>query len=226
MFLQEMWDQIAEEARNSGDTTFNGRMTRWINMSQIFLAQNYVFEDLKRYATVNTAIGAPDVILQSDFLWAFQFVIPTQNRRIYPEAEDQLSYITPKYRTMQGTITHYYLSGGHKIGLYHVPAEIVSIEYPYQKRPTKFTGSNPSTETSELPEEWHEMICLKALEKAYRYEGNGEAHARNQVDQLNMLKSLSANRYRRPDLKIQMGPVGRGMKPGRPRFPGNYPRIS
>src|SRR6185436_18785612 len=105
---QEMIDIVANEI---GNVNISSTITNWLNMVIIDLASKYVFGTLHMYDTKDTSLGIPDVALADDFYWLKTIAIPSQMRKLYPEDEQRISEGYPQYRTLQGTISYYYLNG-------------------------------------------------------------------------------------------------------------------
>jgi hypothetical protein len=216
--LQEMLDIISGEVAN---ISINSRITSWLNLAITDLASKYIFGTLHKYDTKATAAGIPDVSLADDFYWLKTIAIPAQQRKLYPEDEQRISEGFPQYRTLQGTISYYYLNGT-KLGLWQVPSGVFNVEYSYQRRPVKLV--NP-TDTSDLPPEWHSLIIQKAITKAYSQEGNDSGFAQSLQIEARLYKELQLSAYRRTDdMFVLSGPNARGRVP-RPRLPGNFPNI-
>ena len=215
---QEMLDIIASEL---GNVSINSRITSWLNMVIIDLASKYVFGNLHKYDSKTTSIGIPDLILADDFYWLKTIAIPTQFRKLYSEDEQRISEGFPQYRTLQGTVSYYYLNG-KILGLWQVPSGGFAVDYSYQRRPVKLV--NP-TDICDLPSEWHTLVIQKAITKGYSQEGNESGFAISLQLEARLFKELQISVYRRPDETFVLGESsGRG-RPPRPKLPSNYPAI-
>lgn len=220
---QEMVDQISDAIRNA---TIDTKIVRWINMKITECGMKFTFEYLQKYAAVNTAVGTPDVVLASDYQWLKSAQIPVQNRFIYPKDESFLSQAYPNYRTQQGQVTYYYMSGPRTLGLFLVPSSIVSLNYCYQARPLKLAGLDLPNEQSDLPEEFHQYICKGAEILAWQYEGDSEQYTQAVIEEKKLLRTLGLTRYRRPDAPLEMGSdiSNSRVRPAYPKLPANFPR--
>lgn len=216
---QEMIDQVSDEIRN---VTISAKITRWLNMVTVDLATEFVFQCLHKYGTKATAPGIPDISLEADYLWLKSIEIPVQNRKLWPEDEQRLSEVYPTYRTLQGSITHYYFSGTNMLGLWQVPSGSFSVTYAYQKRPIRLVDPG---DASELPPEWHNLIVQKAITKGYAYEKNIEQMQKSQELESQLIKKLGRLVYRRLDQTTILGQPSSGRRPARVKFPSNYPRV-
>jgi hypothetical protein len=223
MTHQEQIDQVSDMLRNS---TINSKIIRWLNMSRSELGMNYVFEHLQKYGASNTTVGNPDLLLATDFQWLKSAQIPSLNIILYPEDEEIINRSYPTYRTLQGSVTNYYMSGPRKIGLFHVPSSIKSVTYCYQARPTKLLGTDPNNETSDLPEEFHLVENKKAEAYGWQYEGDTEAYGNCVNEEQKLIKKLGLSRYKRLDAKLVMGSrVTRSGRPAYPKLPSTFPRV-
>jgi len=216
---QEMTDQVSDELRN---VSIASKILRWINLSIIELGSEYIFGELNKYGEIIVVPSIADYLLQPDLHWLSNVQHPVNNRKIYPYpgGEVGLSEDDPNYRTLQGTITFYYLNG-ITIGFRHVPSSVQTLTYNYQKRPLKLING---TDTSDLPAEWHPLIMQRAITYGCRYEGNTDARIASETREAFLLKRLGAIIYKRPDERIVMGKNrSRGRKPAEPRLPSNFP---
>ena len=221
---QEMSDQVADELRN---TTISAKILRWLNMAITELSTEYIFGLLHKYSSKSTAPGIPDLILDADVLWLKSVEIPAQNKKIYPleMGEAQWAEQQPNYRSLQGTITNYYING-ITLGFVMVPSDIFSVNYSYQKRASKLVGS---TDVCDLPPEWHLIVIQRAVTIGCRYEGSDSLLAASMAREKELIRGLGQNVYRRPDQTTVLGGKGRRGwpgKPGYPRLPSNYPKGS
>src|SRR5437899_1444286 len=148
---QEMLDIISNEI---GNVSINSKITNWLNMVILDLASKYVFGTLHKYDSKTTSLGIPDIVLADDFYWLKTIGIPSQTRKLYPEDEQRISEGFPQYRSLQGTVSYYYLNGKN-LGLWQVPSGAFAVEYSYQRRPIKLI--NPD-DICELPSEWHTLV--------------------------------------------------------------------
>lgn len=212
----EMLDIVSNEI---GNVNINSKITNWLNMVIIDLASKYVFGSLHMYDIQDTTAGLPDVSLADDFYWLKTIAIPSQSRKLYPEDEQRLSEGYPQYRSLQGTVTHYYLNGT-KLGLWQVPSGVYSIEYSYQRRPVKLIGTN---DICELPPEWHNLVIQKAITKAYSQEGNESGFSISMQLEARLFKELQISAYRRLDDTFIFNDSNRSSRPAKPRLPSNYP---
>jgi hypothetical protein len=213
---QEMLDIISSEI---GNVNINSKITNWLNMVIIDLASKYVFGTLHMYDSKVTSLGIPDIALADDFYWLKTIAIPSQMRKLYPEDEQRISEGYPQYRTLQGTISYYYLNGKN-LGLWQVPSGAITIEYSYQRRPVKLAGLD---DVCELPPEWHTLVIQKAITKAYSQEGNDSGFGISMQLEAKLFKELQVSAYRRPDETfIYSGKDVRNRIP-RPRLPSNFP---
>jgi hypothetical protein len=213
---QEMLDIISSEL---GNISIDTKITNWLNMVIIDLASKYVFGTLHKYDSKTTEVGIPDVTLADDFYWLKTIAIPTQSRKLYPEDEQRISEGYPEYRTLQGTITHYYLNG-KKLGLWQVPSGAFSVDYSYQRRPIKLAGS---ADICDLPSEWHTLVIQKAITKGYSQEGNDSGFAISLQLEARLFKELQVSAYRRPDETFVFNSRDVRGRIARPRLPSNYP---
>ena len=214
--LQEMLDIVSNEV---GNKSISSDITNWLNMSIIDLASKYVFGTLHMYDSKNTSVGVPDITLADDFYWLKTIAIPLQMRKLYPEDEQRISEGYPQYRTLQGTVSYYYLNGKN-LGLWQVPSGVFAIEYSYQRRPIKLVSPD---DTCDLPPEWQTLLIQKAITKAYSQEGNSEGFGISMQLEAKLFKELQISAYRRPDETfIYSGKDVRNRIP-RPRLPSNFP---
>jgi len=215
---QDMINQVSDELRN---TSIQEKITRWLNLAIVDLATTYVFTSLHNYSFTVTTPGIPDINLDADFLWIKTVQMPDQDRKLWPEDEQRLSESDPKYRTQIGTPTHYYFSKPTQISLYQVPGGTAeSVTWSYQKRPIQLSTL---TDTSDLPEEWHNLICQKAITAGLRYEKNDSDYGKSiQAEQI-LLRSLGTMIYRRTDVTAVLGGSTTRRKPARPKLPSNFP---
>lgn len=218
MTPQEMLDQVSDELRN---TKITSKILRWLNLGITEISSLYVFGTFHKYGTKNTAIGIPDVTLDADFLWLKSIQNPGTNRRLYPEDEERLSQTYPTYRTLQGTVTHYYLNGT-TLGLWAVPSSIFPITYSYQKRPAVILSD--LSVTCDLPLEWHAVACQKAITYGYDYDGDAEGSAKSVAKEKRLIKAMGSSVYRRPDETLVLGGPGVSRRPPYPQLPPSYPR--
>lgn len=218
---KEMSDQVADEIRNASAQT---KITRWLNLAIVELATNFMFGHLHTYGSKQTVAGTPDIVLDSNFLWLKTIAIPVNNSKLWPRDEQRLSEAYPKYRSTQGTVTHYYIHGV-TLGLWQVPADIKTVEYAYQRRPTKLAGIDLVNETSDLPEEWHSLICQKATTLGYSSEGNTEGKASSVAEERKKFVLLGTNVHKRPDETFVLGGPTYSRRPPRPKFPSSFPSI-
>ena len=217
MIHQEMIDQVSDELRN---TKIQTKITRWLNMSIIELATQYIFGHLHKYLSKNTIAGNPDIVMDSDFLWLKMLQIPADSTKIYFRDENVIEEAYPSYRITQGTITHYYLNG-ITLGLWQVPSGIKTLTGAYQKRPAKLIDD--LSITCDLPEEWHQLVTQKATTKGYDYEGNTEGSVKSKSTESQILARLGSSIYKRPDETVIMGGSSYRTRPPRPQLPANYP---
>ncbi len=216
--LQEMIDIVANNIRNK---SISIDITNWLNIAIIDLASKYSFGTLHKYDLKNTSLGIPDVILADDFYWLKTVGIPSQNRKLYPEDEQRIAEGFPQYRSLQGTVSYYYLNGKN-LGLWQVPSGSFAVEYSYQSHPIKLI--NPA-DLSDLPPEWHTLVIQKAITKGYSQEGNDSGFSISLQMEARLLRELQLSAYRRPDeTLILSGPNARGRVP-RPKLPGNFPIV-
>lgn len=213
---QEMIDTVASEVANAD---ISSNITTWLNLIITELASQYVFGTLNTYDSSFTVVGNPDIVLADDFYWLKTIGIPTQQRKLYPEDEQRIAEGYPQYRTLRGTVSHYYLNG-NILGLWQVPSSVFIISYSYQRRPIKLVGPN---DYSDLPYEWHPLIIQKAITKAYSQEGNDTGFANSLQMEARLSRGIKISTYRRPDdLFVLNGPSARSRVP-RPKLPGNFP---
>lgn len=216
MTHQEMLDQVSDELRNK---TVYDKITRWLNISSIELATQFVFGHLHTYGSVSTVASTPDVTLASNFLWPKSFQIPATQTKLSPKDEQEISEEHPDYRTLEGSVDYYYLNG-ITLGLFMVPTGVEIITYSYQRKPQTLTYPTIYY-NSDLPEEWHELICQKAITKGYAYEGNSEGIVRSQNQETRLLIRLGASAYKRPDESLILGESTLKTRPPHPSFPTN-----
>jgi hypothetical protein len=213
---QEMLDTISSEI---GNISINSKITTWLNMVIIDLASKYVFGTLHKYDSKTTQLGVADIILADDFYWLKTIAIPIQFRKLYPEDEQRISEGYPQYRTLQGTITHYYING-NKLGLWQVPSGNFSVDYSYQRRPVKLISTE---DICDLPPEWHTLVIQKAITKAYSQEGNDSGFAKSLQLEARLFKELQISAYRRLDETFVFNGRDTRGRIARPRLPSNYP---
>lgn len=214
--LQEMLDIISNEI---GNVNINSLITSWINMIITDLASKYVFGTLHMYDTKNTSLGVPDVVLADDFYWLKTIAIPSQMRKLYPEDEQRISEGYPQYRSLQGTVSYYYLNG-NLLGLWQVPSGTFSIEYSYQRRPNKLV--NPD-DVCDLPPEWHTLVIQKAITKGYSQAGDDSGFGKSLQLEAKLFKELQISAYRRPDETLMYNGKDVRNRIPRPRLPSNFP---
>lgn len=224
MKLSEMITDINDELNISG---IDSKIVGWLKLAQVNLETNYEFASLNSYNTVNTAIGSPDVTLQSDFVWLKNISIPVLRRDLVPRDENLIKNGNPDYRTRQGPVWNYYPSNQGNLGLFYVPDSIVNLAYNYQKRTTHFNPSSfTGNELSGLPEEWDELILQMAKTRAYKFEGNREDAITSRQEERLVKRKLNANLYKRIDKTLVFGNEQTIKQNRLPRvvLPGNYPR--
>lgn len=216
MTHQEMITFVSEQLRN---TKIDSLITSWLNLSAVEFANSYEFGHLNTYSSKNTSAGVPDVTLDTDFHWLKTIQIPADNRTLYPESDQYLAKTDPDYRTEQGEVVAYYLNG-LTLGLWKVPSGVKTITYSYQRKPVALVAT---TDVSELPDTWHEVICQSAISKGFvrQRDGNAKVDSDRRIKEL--LKLNKASLFKRPDYPLNMGRrqsgYSKGQKPGRPTFP-------
>lgn len=212
-----MVDQVTDELRN---TKIESKILRWLNLATIRVASQYVFGHLHKYYTKSITGNNPDVVLDSDFLWLKSAILEADNKTLVPRDESELKFRYPKYRTQTGTVDNYYLNG-KILSTFMVSPINKTLSGAYQRRPVKITLSVDC----DLPDEWHELICIRAIKMGYRYDRKDIPVSLIEEERM-CLRSVEPGIQKRPDELLIMGinatPVG---KPGRPRFPSNYPKI-
>lgn len=219
MTHQEMEDFVSDELRNK---RIAARILGWLNRGQDWITARIMFGQLNDYFSEPTSAGNPDITLPTTFHWLKTIQIPVENTKLYPINEAQLAEANPKYRTMTGTVQRYYLNG-IILGLWYVPAGIKVVTGSFQKRAAKLLSDY--SVVCELPEEWHEVVCLDAIVRGYSYENDPSGKQSAILDRDKRFKELAKNAYKRPDDPIVMGEYTTNTgRPPRPRLPNNYPQ--
>lgn len=221
-----MLGQVSDELRN---TTIDAKIIRWINMGSIELATRYMFMTLHTYGNAIGLTGFADTTLAPDFLWLKSAQTPSNFIRLYPTDEAKLSQAYPDYRTRQGIIKEYYMSGSiggggtPQMGLWMVPSTDIEIEYSYQRKPLSLVDLN---DISELPEEWHPLVCQKAITRGYSYDSNAPKSAESQAIEKKMLFDLGTRVNYRPDDTLIAGELhSTRNRPPYPKLPRHYPSV-
>lgn len=214
-----MEDFVSDELRNK---RIAAKILGWLNRGQDWITGRLIFGQLNDYFSLPTVATNPDITLPATFHWLKTIQIPAEDRKLYPINEAELAETNPKYRTLTGTIDRYYLNG-IKLGLWYVPASIKTITGSFQKRAARLISDY--SVSCELPEEWHEVVCLDAIVRGYSYEGNPAGKASATIDRDKRFKELARNLHKRPDDPVIMGENSNlSARPPRPRLPSNYPQ--
>jgi hypothetical protein len=216
--LGEMIDEVANILRN---TNIPIDITRWINLEVLYLSAIYIFREFHASGEITTTSGEPFYQLEDDFYFLKTLVHPTNNIRLAPIDEAILSNFDPKYKTLEGPITHYILNN-NSVELYKIPSGTFVLPYSYQRRPLKLVSL---ADVCDLPSEWHPLITLGAAKRGLRREGRFDEIAEIQADYMQMRKDLVKTVYRRPDSNLVFsGPEVVGARRQWPVLPPNYPR--
>lgn len=192
---QEMKDEVKRQLRNNSLET---EADIWIYDSILALATRYVFRLLISRNTATTVSNTPDIELDTNFHNPLVFFIPSENRKLEPVDEIELATCYPKYRSTQGTIQGYYLSG-RTLSLWQVPASVLDIGYTYIRRPSKL-AFHLSGEYPDLPTEWHQVACLRAIIKGAKYMGDTDVLQMAKVEERELVSELKPTIYQRPDV--------------------------
>jgi hypothetical protein len=216
--LNEMLDEVRNILRNKNIDT---DITRWINLAILYYAGRYAFPGFEVESSFTTTSNTRTYGLNTDMQWLRTVVDPANNRPLYPENEIRLSRTDPRYKTLQGTVVAYTLSG-LTLNLYRVPSGTFTYLYSYQRRPLRLTSL---ADVCDLPAEWHPLITLEAAKRGLRREGRFDEIGEIKADIKDMEHELKKTVYNRPDdHRVLSGPQEYGMSRPWPQLPNSYPR--
>lgn len=210
---QEMINEVENQLRNDN---IESLIQGWLTDAVDALASRYLFRTLISRNSKTTTATQPDITLDDNFYLPLLFLIPNEDRKLEPVSEAELATCYPKYRTTTGTIQDYYLNG-KTLSLFYVPASTGTIiTYAFIKQPAK-PKDGLATEYIDLPREWHQIICLRAIRKGAKYMGDIDILSMATGEEKDLLRELKPTLYQRPDIRHVLKSFNNlSGRPGRP----------
>lgn len=192
---QEMRDEVKNQLRNNSiDSLADG----WLYDAALALTTRYLFRLLISRDVAQLAANDPDAELATDFHSPLVFFIPAEDRVLYPVNEVELATCYPKYRETQGTVQYYYLNG-RNFSAWQVPPAVTYVGYSYIRRPVRPSDSL-DVEYPDLPLEWHQVNCLRAIIRGAKYMGDTDILEMAKAEERELIRELKPTVYQRPDV--------------------------